>query len=234
MSDETESIYKSIKYWAEDDKPREKMLIKGASALSDAELLAILISTGTKKESAVDLAKHLMSLAGNNLIELGKMSVKDLQKVKGIGVAKAVSISAALELSRRRRSQEPLERKKIGSSRDAYEIFAPLLSELDHEQFWVLCLNRSNKIISKTCLSIGGISGTVADTRLILRYALDNLASGIILCHNHPSGNLNASDADNRLTENVKQAARYMDIFLFDHIIVTEGGYYSYADAGKL
>jgi DNA repair protein RadC len=228
------SNHKAIKFWAEDDQPREKMLLKGKSALSEAELIAILIGTGTKNESAVDLAKKLMSMAGNNLIELSKMSVKDLQKVKGIGVAKAVTIAAALEIGRRRREQEPLEKKQITSSDDAYKCFAPMLAELDHEQFWVMALNRSNKIIGKTCISTGGISGTVADSRLILRYALDNLASAIILCHNHPSGNLRPSSADIKLTENMKKAAELMDIQLYDHIIITEAGYYSFADSGTL
>ncbi|MFN4122899.1 MAG: RadC family protein [Flavobacteriales bacterium] len=231
---EQDTDFKSIKLWAEDDKPREKMMLKGAAALSDAELLAILIGTGTRNESAVDLAKRLMSMANHNLIELSKKTVKELQKVKGIGVAKAVSIAAALELGRRRRAQEPMERRRITSSRDTFEIVAPHLAELDHEQFWVILLNRANKVTGKSCLSVGGINGTVADTRLILRYALDNLATGIILCHNHPSGNLQPSDADINLTKNVKQAAGWMDINVLDHIIISESGYYSFADEGKL
>jgi len=226
--------FKSIKNWAEDDKPREKMLLKGKSALSEAELVAILIGTGTRNESAVDLAKNLMNLSGNNLVELSKMSLKELQRVKGIGLAKAVTIAAALEIGRRRRSQEPLDRQKIVTSKDAFDFFYPILAELDHEQFWVMALNRSNKIIGQTCISVGGISGTVADTRLILRYALDHLASGIILCHNHPSGNLNPSHADKKLTENIKKAADLMEIKLYDHIIISESGYYSFADEAEL
>lgn len=228
------STFKSIKNWAEDDKPREKMLLKGKSALSEAELVAILIGTGTRNESAVDLAKNLMNLSGNNLVELSKMSLKELQRVKGIGLAKAVTIAAALEIGRRRRSQEPLDRQKIVTSKDAFDFFYPILAELDHEQFWVMALNRSNKIIGQTCISVGGISGTVADTRLILRYALDHLASGIILCHNHPSGNLNPSHADKKLTENIKKAADLMEIKLYDHIIISESGYFSFADEAEL
>lgn len=226
--------FKSIKNWAEDDKPREKMLLKGKSALSEAELVAILIGTGTRNESALDLAKNLMNLSGNNLVELSKMSLKELQRVKGIGLAKAVTIAAALEIGRRRRSQEPLDRQKIVTSKDAFDFFYPILAELDHEQFWVMALNRSNKIIGQTCISVGGISGTVADTRLILRYALDHLASGIILCHNHPSGNLNPSHADKKLTENIKKAADLMEIKLYDHIIISESGYFSFADEAEL
>jgi len=223
-----------IKDWALEDRPREKLLYKGISSLSDAELLAILIGSGSNDKSAVDLAREILSLASNNLNRLGKLDVHDLVQLKGIGTAKAINIMSALELGRRRKSSEVIESAKIRSSNDVYTIFNPLLADLTHEEFWLLYLNRSNKILSRHKLSQGGISGTITDVRLLIKKALELLASSIIICHNHPSGNLEPSEADNRITSKIKEAASYFDINLLDHIIVTDNGYYSYADSGSL
>jgi DNA repair protein RadC len=223
-----------IKDWALEDRPREKLLYKGISSLSDAELLAILIGSGSNDKSAVDLAREILKLASNNLQSLGKLDVHDLVKLKGIGTAKAINIMAALELGRRRKSAEIVESAKIRSSNDVYNIFNPLLADLTHEEFWLLYLNRSNKILSRHKISQGGISGTITDVRLIMKKALELLASSIIICHNHPSGNLDPSEADTRITHKIKEAATCFDISLLDHIIVTDNGYYSYADNGAL
>jgi len=223
-----------IKDWALEDRPREKLLYKGISSLSDAELLAILIGSGSNDKSAVDLAREILNIASNNLNRLGKLDVHDLVKLKGIGTAKAINIMAALELGRRRKSAEIMESPKIRSSNDVYSIFNPLLADLAHEEFWLLYLNRSNKILSRHKLSQGGISGTITDVRLIIKKAIELLASSIIICHNHPSGNLDPSEADTRITQKIKEAAGYFDISLLDHIIVTDNGYYSYADNGTL
>ena len=223
-----------IKDWALEDRPREKLLYKGISSLIDAELLAILIGSGSNDKSAVDLAREILNLASNNLNRLGKLNVHDLVKLKGIGTAKAINIMAALELGRRRKSAEIMESPKIRSSNDVYSIFNPLLADLTHEEFWLLYLNRSNKILSRHKLSQGGISGTITDVRLIIKKAIELLASSIIICHNHPSGNLDPSEADTRITQKIKEAAGYFDISLLDHIIVTDNGYYSYADNGAL
>ncbi|MFO7851254.1 MAG: RadC family protein [Bacteroidota bacterium] len=223
-----------IKDWALEDRPREKLLYKGISSLSDAELLAILIGSGSNDKSAVDLAREILNLASNNLNRLGKLDVHDLVKLKGIGTAKAINIMAALELGRRRKSAEIIEAAKIRSSNDVYTIFNPLLADLTHEEFWLLYLNRSNKILSRHKLSQGGISGTITDVRLIVKKALELLASSMIICHNHPSGNLDPSEADNRITQKIKEAVAYFDISLLDHIIVTDNGYYSYADNGMI
>ncbi len=223
-----------IKDWALEDRPREKLLYKGISSLSDAELLAILIGSGSNDKSAVDLAREILNIASNNLNRLGKLDVHDLVKLKGIGTAKAINIMAALELGRRRKSAEIMESPKIRSSNDVYSIFNPLLADLTHEEFWLLYLNRSNKILSRHKLSQGGISGTITDVRLIIKKAIELLASSIIICHNHPSGNLDPSEADTRITQKIKEAAGYFDISLLDHIIVTDNGYYSYADNGTL
>ncbi|MBN1387170.1 MAG: DNA repair protein RadC [Bacteroidales bacterium] len=223
-----------IKDWALEDRPREKLLYKGISSLSDAELLAILIGSGSNDKSAVDLAREILNIASNNLNQLGKLDVYDLVKLKGIGTAKAINIMAALELGRRRKSAEIIESAKIRSSNDVYTIFNPLLADLTHEEFWLLYLNRSNKILSRHKLSQGGISGTITDVRLIIKKAIELLASSIIICHNHPSGNLDPSEADTRITHKIKEAAGYFDISLLDHIIVTDNGYYSYADNGAL
>ncbi len=222
----------SIKEWSLEDRPREKLLNKGISTLSDAELIAIIIRMGSKDESAVELGKRILNSVENNLNELGKLSVEDLQKYKGMGEAKAIGIVAALELGRRRKLSEGVNRSKIGSSRDIYDIFHPLLADLPNEEFWIILLNRSNKIIDRQKISQGGISGTVTDIRIILKMALEKLASSLILCHNHPSGNPKPSEADISITKKIKESGKLMDISLLDHIIVTDGNYFSFADEG--
>ena len=222
----------SIKNWAEDDKPREKLMLKGKAALSDAELVAILIGSGSRNDSAVSLSKRILVSVDNNLNALGKLSLKQLMEFKGIGEAKAITIAAALELGRRRRAEETLELKKITSSKAVFEIMQPIIGELPHEEFWVLYLNNSNKVIYKSQLSKGGITGTVVDVRLIFKTALENNATSIILTHNHPSGKLQASDADVAITKKLKLAAEQLDIKVLDHIIITETDYYSFQDEG--
>lgn len=222
----------SIKNWAEDDKPREKLMLKGKTALSDAELVAILIGSGSRNESAVGLSKRILSSVENNLNALGKLSLKQLMEFKGIGEAKAVSIAAAMELGRRRRAEETVELHKITSSKAVFEIMQPIIGELPHEEFWVLYLNNSNKIIYKSQLSKGGITGTVVDVRLIFKTALEQNAISVILTHNHPSGKLQASDADKDITKKLKVAGEQLDIKVLDHIIITETGYFSFQDEG--
>jgi DNA repair protein RadC len=229
-----EKTYFSIKYWAEDDKPREKFALKGRAALSDAELLAILIGSGSRNESAVELSKRILLSVQNNLNALGKMSIKQLMTFKGIGEAKAISIIAATELARRRKSEEVIELSKITSSKVVFDIMQPIIGELPHEEFWVLFLNNSNKVIRKEQLSKGGITGTVVDIRLILKLALEHSALSIILSHNHPSGKLLPSESDIEITQRLKLAARQLEMSVIDHIIVTENGYYSFADEGVL
>lgn len=224
----------SIKNWAEDDKPREKMMLKGTQALSDAELIAILIGSGNKNESAVALSKRILSGVQNNLTTLGKCSIQQLMSHKGIGEAKAVTIAAAMELGRRRRDEPVIEWNKITSSKSVFEIMQPLLGELPHEEFWVLYLNNSNKVIYKAQLSKGGITGTVVDIRLIFKTAFEQYATSIILTHNHPSGKLQASDADRDITKKVRHAGEHLDIRVLDHVIITENGYFSFADEGLL
>lgn len=224
----------SIKNWAEDDRPREKLLQKGKQALSDSELLAILIGSGSKNESAVELSKRILSASANNLNQLGKLSINQLCNFKGIGSAKAVIITAALELGRRRRLEEALEFKKISSSNSVFEIMQPIIGELAHEEFWILYLNNSNKVIEQYQISKGGITGTLVDIRLTLKKALELGAVSLILAHNHPSGNLRASEADKQLTAKLKTAAESLDIKILDHIIVTEKSYLSFADEGML
>lgn len=224
----------SIKYWADDDKPREKLMLKGKSALSDAELLAILIGSGSRNESAVELSKRILASVQNNLNILGKMSIQQLMKFKGIGEAKAISIMAAGELARRRRGEDFQELIKITSSRIIFEIMQPIIGELPHEEFWVLYLNNANKIIYKAQLSKGGITGTVVDVRLLLKTALEHNAVSFVLTHNHPSGKLAASEADIQITQKLKLAAKQLDMSVIDHIIVTENGYFSFADEGIL
>jgi DNA repair protein RadC len=220
--------------WAVEDRPREKLIRKGISILSDAELIAILISSGTRKRSAVDLGRELLGMVNNNLNSLGKLSVQDLLKVKGIGPARAVTISAALELGRRRSLACVPDALQIKSSRDVAEIFQPLLSDIPHEEFWVLFLNRSNRVIDKMKLSQGGISGTVTDVRIVMKKAVEYLASGIIVCHNHPSGNLNPSESDTRITSKIKEAGNLLDVQLLDHLIISDRDYYSFADNGLI
>lgn len=224
----------TIKNWAEDDRPREKLLQKGKISLSDAELLAILIGSGSRNQSAVDLCKKILSGAGNSLAELGKLSIPQLTSYKGIGEAKAVSIIAALELGRRRRTEEALEKKKISSSTSVFELMQPIIGELPHEEFWIIYLNNSNKVIDQLQLSKGGITGTLVDVRLVLKKALEVGATAIILSHNHPSGNLSPSSADKQLTQKLKTAGESLDIKILDHIIVTEKSYFSFADEGLL
>ncbi len=232
MSENEKNI--SIKNWAEDDRPREKLLLKGRAALSDAELIAILIATGNREDSAVGVAKKILSSAGNNLNDLGKLSVNDLKKTKGIGEAKAITIIASLELGRRRKSEEAQEKKQIITSKDAYNFFEPLISDNKHEEFWIVMLNRANKIIGHKKISEGGINGTVADPRIIFKQALENYATSIVLCHNHPSGNIIPSNEDIRLTQKIKEAGKLLDILVLDHIIIGDKKYYSFSDEGSL
>lgn len=224
----------SIKNWATDDRPREKLLVKGASALSNSELIAILLNNGSKNKSAVELAKDILKLGQDNLNELGKLTFKDLKKIKGIGEAKSVTIVAALELGRRRQASASLEKPIVRSSREIAEYLQALIKDYSYEVFAVIFLNRANKIKHFEIISRGGITGTVADPRVILRKALEEEATSIILCHNHPSGNLKPSYADEELTRKIKEAASFMDIKVIDHIIVSEDGYYSFADEGIL
>lgn len=224
----------TIKNWAQDDRPREKLLNKGRSSLSDAELLAILIGSGSRNESAVDLCKKILARSEFSLNELGKLSVAQLMEFKGIGEAKAITIVAALELGRRRRSEDALEKRKISSSSSVFELMQPLIGDLLHEEFWVIYLNNSNKVIDRFQLSKGGITGTLVDVRLALKKALELGAVSIILAHNHPSGALNPSNADKQLTQKLKTGGESLDIKILDHLIVTEKSYFSFADEGLL
>lgn len=224
----------SIKNWSQDDQPREKLLYKGKAALSDAELVAILIGSGNREESAVDLCKRILASVDNNLSELGRLSIKQLMNFKGIGEAKAITIAAALELGRRRRGEDALEKKKINSSESVFELMQPIIGELEHEEFWIIYLNNSNKAIHKNQLSKGGITGTLVDVRLVLKQALEVGATGLILAHNHPSGALKPSEADKQITNKLKQASESLDIKVLDHLIVTEKAYFSFADEDLL
>ena len=228
MTEKTLKI--SIKDWHENDRPREKLYHKGKNALSDAELLAILISSGTKEESAVELSKRILASVDNNLNALGKLSVKKLMRFNGIGMAKAISISAALELGRRRKPLDSNQKIKILSSASVFSFFQPIIGELPHEEFWTLYLNNSNKILKHELLSKGGITGTLVDVRLILKQALELGATAIIIAHNHPSGTLKPSKSDRELTSKLKQACESLDIKILDHLIVTEKAYFSFAD----
>ncbi|MBR6433720.1 RadC family protein [Bacteroides sp. KG156] len=224
----------NINQWAEEDRPREKMMQKGAEALSDAELLAILIGSGNTEESAVALMRRVLAACGNDLNRMGKWEVRDFSRFKGLGPAKSVTIMAALELGKRRKRQERSERAVVRSSADVYELFHPLLCDLPTEEFWILLLNRASKAIDKVRISRGGIDQTTADVRAILREALLQRATRIILVHNHPSGNPQPGTEDKRLTELAKKAAQTMNIHLTDHVIVTDGSYYSFSDEGML
>ncbi|GER60734.1 DNA repair protein RadC [Patiriisocius marinus] len=210
------------------------MLVKGKSALSDAELIAILIGSGNRDESAVALSKRILALANNNLSALGKMSIQDLMTFKGIGEAKAITISAAMELGRRRRGEEALVRKKITSSNSVFELMQPIIGELEHEEFWIVYLNNSNKVLQTSQLSKGGITGTLVDVRLAFKNALQLGAVAIILAHNHPSGTLVPSQADKNITQKIKLAGESLDIKVLDHLIITETAYYSFADEAIL
>jgi DNA repair protein RadC len=224
----------SIKNWAADDRPREKMVSKGAAILSNSELIAILINNGSKDKSAVDLAKEVLRLGSDNLNELGKLTLKDFQKIKGIGIAKAITIAAALELGRRRQAAATLDKPIVKSSKDIAQYLKALLKDFTYEVFAVLFLNQANKINHFEIVSRGGITGTVADPRIILKRALEEDATSIVLSHNHPSGSLKPSKADEVLTQKIKEAAQYFDIKVIDHIIVSEEGFYSFADEGLL
>ena len=224
----------NIKTWAEEDRPREKLLLKGKAALSDAELIAILIGSGTPKLTAVDVAKLILSAVNNDLNELARLSVKDLMKHKGIGEAKAITIVSALELGRRRKETAATAKTQITCSTDIYNYIKPQLLDLPHEEFWIILLNRANIVMKKESISAGGVAGTVADPKIIFKKALEQLASSVILVHNHPSGNIKPSAADISLTKKMKEAGLFLDLPILDHIIFTNTDYYSFADEGML
>lgn len=224
----------TIKQLAAEDRPREKMMLKGIETLSNAELLAILIRSGSTNESAVALMQRVMNDCGNDLNQLGKWEMRDFARFKGLGPAKSITIMAALELGRRRKLSQPAERPAIRCSTDIYELFYPLMCDLPTEEFWILLLNQAGKVIDKICISRGGIDQTTADVRTILREALLRRATQLVLVHNHPSGNTRPSNDDRRLTDRIRQAAQIMNIRLTDHLIVTDGSYYSFADEGAL
>ena len=224
----------SIKSWAEEDRPREKMQLKGKHSLSDAELLAILMGSGNREESAVELGKKILHSVDGDLNQLGKKSIKELMVFKGVGEAKAISIIAALELGRRRQLTDIKTRPQIKSSRTAYDLLAPLLVDLPHEEFWILLLNRGNKVLAREQVSIGGVTGTVVDAKIIFKKALEGNATSLILCHNHPSGTLRPSQADIDITKKLKSAGETLEIKVLDHLIISELGYYSFADEGMM
>lgn len=232
MLSKTKSL--PIKNWADDDKPREKLLQKGRTVLSDAELIAILIGSGNRSESAVQLSKRILASVDHNLNDLGKLSVNQLMQFNGIGDAKAVTIAAALEIGRRRRGEELKKLEKVKSSHDAFELLFPYMTELDHEEFWIIYLNNSNGVMHKSQISKGGITGTLVDVRLVLKQALELGAVALILAHNHPSGNLKPSRADKQLTQKLKIAASALDIKVLDHLIMAQENYLSFADEGIL
>ena len=232
MSEKPSSF--SIKSWSQDDQPREKLRDKGKTVLSDAGLLAILIGSGNREESAVDLCKRILASVDNNLNALGKLTIKQLMSFKGIGEAKAISIVGAMEIGRRRRLEDAISLDKITSSKTVFEIMQPIVGELSHEEFWILYLNNSNKIIKKNQLSKGGITGTLVDVRLVLKTALEYGATSLILCHNHPSGALKPSQADKDITQKLKKGAQSLDIKVLDHLIITEQSYFSFADEDLL
>ena len=227
-------VSKGIRSWAEDDRPREKLLAKGRSMLTDAELIAILFGSGSRNETAVDLAKRVLSSQENNLDALGKMSVRELMEFKGIGEAKAIGLIAALELGRRRKASSPQKRTRISGSQDVFDEVYPVMADLPHEEFWILLLNRANAVIGRNNLSKGGVSGTVVDAKMIFKMAIEKLASAIILAHNHPSGNLRPSQADISLTNKIRDAGNILDIPVLDHLIIGNGAYYSFKDEGIL
>jgi DNA repair protein RadC len=231
---EKESERLTIKSWAEEDRPREKFILKGKQTLSDAELIAILISSGNSEETAVELSQRILKHADNNLHQLSRMNVKELMEFKGIGEAKALAIAAALELGRRRKETEGKKGDRIISSKEAVDIFQPLLGDNLHEEFWILFLNRANHVISKKQISSGGMAGTVVDSKIIFKNALDEKASSIILCHNHPSGNIQPSEEDKKLTKKIIEAGKVLEIAVLDHVIVSHSGYFSFADEGLM
>lgn len=224
----------SIRSWAEEDRPREKLLLKGKHNLSKAELIAILIGSGSRQESAVDLAKRILNSVSNNLYELGKLNISDLMKFHGIGQAKAITICAAIELSRRHQKASPFEKPQIRSSIDGYNLLAPLISDLPHEECWMLILNRANYVLQNIRISSGGTAGTIVDTKMIFGQALQNKASSIIIAHNHPSTSLKPSRQDIKLTKKLVEAGKILDLPMLDHLIISEKGYLSFADEGYL
>jgi DNA repair protein RadC len=223
-----------IRLWAEDERPREKLINKGRRALSHAELIAILLGSGTRELSALEISRRLLDETSGSLKELNRLSVSDLTRRKGIGPARAVSLIAALEIGSRTGMEGSLDRKKVSSSQDAFEFFRPLLRDSAYEEFWIMLLNRGNKILKSICISQGGLSGTVADPKKIFKMALEQYASSMILCHNHPSGNIRPSESDIRLTQKLKKAGSFLDLPVIDHIIVGEDSYFSFADEGLL
>lgn len=225
-----EGKYFSIKNWSEDDQPREKLLYKGKNALSDAELVAILIGSGSRNESAVELCKRILQQNNNQLHQLQKQSIQQLMQFRGIGEAKAITIVAALELAKRLQLSETKELTKITSSEDVFKLMQPIIGDLPHEEFWVLLLNNSNKVIYKLQLSKGGLTQTIVDIRMLFKTALEHLATALILVHNHPSGQLVASGADKDITQKIKHAGNSLDIKLLDHLIITQTGYFSFVD----
>lgn len=234
MENDKKKKNNSIKSWAEDDRPREKMLHKGYAALSDTELIAILIQSGTREQSAVDLAREILKLGNHNLSHLGKLTLKDFQKVKGIGEARAITLAAALELGRRRQIGEGMEQKEISSSRAAADILIPLMGDLTQEKFCILCLSMSNKLIHYEFVSSGGLTSTVIDPKIIFKIALQHLTSRLIIAHNHPSGNRRPSTADRQITDKLKEGAKLLDMQLMDHIIIADKKHFSFADEGLL
>jgi len=227
-------IHVPMSEWCKDDQPRYKMLCKGKGSLSDAEMLCVILGAGSSKTTSLDLAKKILQSANNNLAEVSKMSLSDLTKIKGIGQAKALSIIAAFEIGRRRNMCEVLIKNKITSSRDAFEIFRSEMGDLPYEEFWIILLNKANKVIRKCSISEGGVSGTVVDPKKIFKIALDNHSSSIIVGHNHPSGNNQPSEADQKITQKIKNAGVLLDIALLDHIIIGNDQYYSFSDEGAL
>lgn len=226
----------AINFWAEEDRPREKMLVQGRRALSDAELIAILIGSGSKRESAVELSRRILSASDNDLNKLAILSIKDLTngRFKGIGEAKAISIIAALELGRRRKETKTLERPQITSSKDVFQIMSPVYADLNHEEFWIVLLNTANRVIGKHKLSKGGRAGTVVDVKILFEEVLSYKATSVILTHNHPSGNLKPSEQDRALTKRISEAGKLLDIKILDHLIFSDSAYYSFSDEGEL
>lgn len=224
----------NLKSLAEDDRPREKFLLKGKSAVSDSELLAIIMGSGNRDESAVELARRILNSVENNWHRLSQLSLQDLMKFKGVGEAKAISIATALEIGNRRSQQEVIERQQITSSKDAFDILQPHLSDLSTEEFWVIFLNHQNKILYKTCLFRGGIASSVADVRVVFKTALEHFSTQIIVAHNHPAGSLKPSKEDINITQKIKEAGKLLDIDLLDHLILTQNNYYSFKDEGIL
>ena len=223
-----------MRYWAEDDLPSQKLLLKGNGSLSDAELLSIIIGTGVSGENSLDIAMKTLSICGNNLCEFWKFSVSDLQKIKGIGEKRAVKIAAMFALARRRNESEVIFKNKISKSQDAFEIFHSLMGDLPYEEFWLLLLNRANRVVRKVKISEGGVSGTVVDPKKIFQICLEQHATSIILGHNHPSGTITPSEADNKITKKIKDCGLLLDVAVLDHIIVGDDRFYSFADEGSL